>query len=672
MVLNVTGQNERGFKILGFHELPVWKSYWSVRKGMADYIYLLENRLSAAQRAALSTVRELARSKSLTVFLVGGAVRDLTSGSPVRDLDVVVQGNALKLKADLEKAGAVITGEFAAAQALFANFPGSVRMEIGSTLSVTWPKPGKPVYKPATILEDLRRRDFTANAMALSLNEGSYGLLMDPLNGIADIENRELRLVSNYGFIEDPVRMVRAARYMARLGWSLDEKTQNRYETGKAEDYIAALNDQQRGYELEEIVHEEDPYRVLSRLEAEGWLPTLAPYWTAAKADVPALEHLREVQTQLQLQGVHPDASAANFLLLTAKLTATDVATLKSSFVRQGFVKEIDSLDQKAKDLAGLLTGKTASLPSQTWQILTTAAPEVVLWVAYSSKSAAIQAKFKNFFTVWPQARQKIPYALMQEMRIVPELPIYEELVGKLFFQLMDEKLQTSDELKSFLEPYSPPAPPPPVNTRRPRAAKKDGKGKGRGKKAIAIDLDDDTEDDGDGELPDEIEDVLPDGLEDALDEPIETDDATDDDSDSDSNDEGEGDEPPPVKSASKASAKPVPSSKAKVPLASPRPVQPEPVKAPPKAAPVKAVSPAKTARATAPPLAPAAQSKRTPVPVQVVAKPLAKQAAPPPTKVVATKSPVAKSEPVKAVATKQSPPRNSASKKAVPAKKSR
>ena len=100
---------------------------------------------------------------------------------------------------------------------------------------MTFPKPGKPVAKPASILDDLRRRDFTANAMALSLNEGSYGLLMDPLNGVADIENRELRLVSNYGFIEDPVRMIRAARLRARLGWTLDEKTQTRYETGKTE-----------------------------------------------------------------------------------------------------------------------------------------------------------------------------------------------------------------------------------------------------------------------------------------------------------------------------------------------------------------------------------------------------------------------------------------------------
>jgi len=78
---------------------------------MADYIYLLENRLSKAQQAALGIVRDIARAKGLTVFLVGGAVRDLTSGSPVRDLDVVVQGNASKLRKDIEKSGGVIAGE---------------------------------------------------------------------------------------------------------------------------------------------------------------------------------------------------------------------------------------------------------------------------------------------------------------------------------------------------------------------------------------------------------------------------------------------------------------------------------------------------------------------------------------------------------------------------------
>src|SRR5579875_3995222 len=282
---------------------------------MADYIYLLQTRLTRAQQAALEAVREVARAHNLTVFLVGGAVRDLTSGAQVRDLDVAVQGNALDLQKDLEEKGATVLGAYPVMRTLHLFFPGGVRLGVESTLSVTYPQPGKPVTEPANILDDLRRRDFTANAIAVSLNEGSYGLLMDPLNGVADIENRELRLVSNYGFIEDPVRMIRAVRLMARLGWQMDERTHARYETGKQEGYISAMSSWQRGYETEEIFHEEDPLRIIKRLEAEGWMKHLFPALTSSKANHAELERLRDVQGQLQMQGIYPDVAAANFPL---------------------------------------------------------------------------------------------------------------------------------------------------------------------------------------------------------------------------------------------------------------------------------------------------------------------------------------------------------------------
>jgi hypothetical protein len=188
------------------------------------------------------------------------------------------------------------------------------------------------------------------------------------------------------------------------------------------------------------------------------------------------LEKLREAQTQLLMQGIQPDTSAAQFPLLTAKMSSKEVAELKSSFPRQGFVAEVDSLEGEAKKFAAELGSKQAASPSASWKLIAGAPPEVVLWVAYSTKSAALQAKFKSFFTEWPQARLKLPYAVMQEMRIVPDVPAYNDLLEKLFFELMDGKLGTPEEMKAFLEPYSPPAPPPAVHLRRPRA-KKDTKG---------------------------------------------------------------------------------------------------------------------------------------------------------------------------------------------------
>jgi tRNA nucleotidyltransferase (CCA-adding enzyme) len=605
---------------------------------MADYIYLLENRLSPAQREALLAVREVARAKGLTVFLVGGAVRDMTSGSPVRDLDVVVQGNALKLKKDIEKAHGVITGENDPGQALFVRFRGGVRMEIGSTLTVTYPKPGKPVVKAATILDDLRRRDFTANAMALSLNDGSYGLLMDPLNGVADIENRELRLVSNYGFIEDPVRMIRAARLMARLGWQMDEKTQSRYETGKQEGYVSAMGEFHRGYETEEIFHEEDPLRVLRKLEAEGWMKDLFPALSSAKANVTELEKLRDVQSQLQMQGVHPEAAVANFPYLTAKMTPKDVAALKKSFARQGFVTEIEALEDEAKAFAAEFSGKGAASPSQAWKLLHSAKPESILWVAHTSKNAGIQNKFKGFFTEWSQAKQKLPYTLMQEMRIVPELPGYGELLDKLFFELMDGKLGTVEEMKAYLEPYSPPAPPPPVHLRRPRVPKKDAKPTKSRKKAAAVEAN------GDVDAGSELSAVPASALAPAKVAPVKT--------------------AAPVKVAAKkaAPAKAVaPVSKAAAPgkgkVVAKAPAKSVAAKTPAKKAPVKAASktPAKKVVAKK---AVKAVTKKAPA-----KKPVAKKVA------VKKAVPVKKAAPAKKVAAKAAPAKKVAAKH-VPAKK--
>jgi tRNA nucleotidyltransferase/poly(A) polymerase len=457
---------------------------------MPDYVYLLENRLSSAQQNALQQIRNVARDHGMTVFLTGGAVRDLTTGFPVRDLDFTVHGNALKLKKSLEKTGATLWGEYEPTRTLFFWFKG-VRVEVSSARREEFPKPGKPVYHWATILEDLRRRDFTANAMAISLNEGSYGLLLDPLNGNADLEARTLRLVSSYGFLEDPSRLLRAARFQARMGWEMDERTKARYNNAKEDGAIDVISSYLAGYELEEIGHEEDALKALKALEAEGWMKHIFPAWTSAKADVQGLEALHQTLIQLLIQGIHPDLSAAQMELLTAKLPPKELSALKKKFPRPGFVAHWADLENSAKEFQKELLDKKNAAPSATWKLLTSYRPEPVLWLAYTSKNAQVQTKLKNFYTVWPEARQKIPTTLMLEMRIGPDLPGYSELVQEIFFQLMDGKLTTEEEMRAFLEPHSPPAPPPPVKIGRTRAKKADAKSRIR-----------DEEEEGDEELP--------------------------------------------------------------------------------------------------------------------------------------------------------------------------
>jgi tRNA nucleotidyltransferase (CCA-adding enzyme) len=454
--------------------------------GMPDYIQLLESKLSPNQKQALNAMTDVARARGITVFLTGGAVRDIVSGASVRDLDMTVQANPLKFKKDLEKAGFAITGEHETSQTLYLRYGHQARLEISAARTETFPKPARPQYQPAGILDDLRRRDFTANAMALSLNEGSWGLLLDPLNGSADIYSRQLRLVSNYGFLEDPIRMIRAVRLISRTGWDMEPRTKIRYDNAKAEVVISAITAAQRGYELEEIAYEEEPLQVIKALEAEGWMTHLTPSWTSKSADSQGIERMHERLVQLLMAGLHPDPSAAQFHLLTAKLSPAHLSALKRLFVRTDLVEEADSLDKEAKKVLQQITGKDAAKPSQLWKLLHSVKPEAVLWLFFTGKAVAIQNKFENFFTKWPEARQKIPNAVLQDMRIVPDVPGYDELLDKLTFAFMDSELPNEEAVRKFAEPYSPPPPPAPVIVRRSRTVKRvvEPKGSKKGKKA--------------------------------------------------------------------------------------------------------------------------------------------------------------------------------------------
>jgi tRNA nucleotidyltransferase (CCA-adding enzyme) len=572
---------------------------------MPDYIYLLENRLSADQRHALTELRTAAREAGMILFLTGDAVRDLTSGHAVRELEVAVHGNALKLKKSLEKVGGKVWGEDEPSRSLYLCFPGTVRVNVVSTHSVEYPKPGKPVYHWASIQEDLRRRDFTANSMAISLNEGSFGLLMDPLNGAADIETRTLRLVSNYGFLEEPALMIRVIRLRARLGWEMDPRTQARYEDAKSQDISEYVSPLERSSELEQIGHEEDGLKVLRALEAEGWMKVLFPAWTAAKADEARLTALHELAVQLLVQGVRPDMSAAQMHLLTAKLSPKDLSALKKAMLRPGFVEEWNHLDSLASGFAKVLLVKQNAKPSACYKLFMSYDPEAILWLGFTSKDKTVQERFNLFLKVWPEARQRFPYVLMLEMRITPELPGYAELLDSIFLQLIDGQLSTPEEMRAFLEPHSPPAPPPQVSIKRSRARRAEAKLKEEAEEEEDGEEDAISEDDLDSVGDEEELDlgVLPKGA-------LESEDTEEDEQEEEDDDEAEpktaakGAKDQGAKKAQAKSGKPDPPAKAvpapPVSKAKPAAVSPKTRATPPALPKAKTApaSPAKTAKA--------------------------------------------------------------------------
>jgi tRNA nucleotidyltransferase (CCA-adding enzyme) len=442
---------------------------------MADYIYTMELRLTPNQQKGVTLIQDIARAGGMNVYLTGGAVRDIISGFPIRDLDFTVQGNPLKLQKDFERAGAIIGGADDDLKVLYLTLPGGVRAEVSGARIERYEKTGKPpVVTPATIIEDLRRRDFTVNAMALSLNPGSRGLLMDPFNGAADIEAKLIRVLQNYAFVEDPSRLIRASRFSARFHWPLEERTQTRYDSAKENNYIEYISHRSIGYEIEQLAYEDDPPNVIRVLEKEGWLKLLSPHWTVAKADTNGLSQLMKARQQMTDLGYSPDPAPAVLHFLTARLSDKEASDIRKMIPRKDLAESWRDLEDNAKALAKRLTGKEAATPSRTWKLLSSASPEMVLFLSVTARQQSVTQKIKNFFTKWRQLQQKLPFPEMAELYITPQWPGYAKVAEEAFLLLLDGKLRSRTEILKFLKPLAPPPPPPPPPppAKRGRAAK--------------------------------------------------------------------------------------------------------------------------------------------------------------------------------------------------------
>ena len=157
----------------------------------------MEIRLTPDQMKGVNLVQDIARAAGMNLYLTGGAIRDIISGFTIRDLDFTVQGNPLKLQKDLETGGrANCRPRRRRAHACFCCCRAMCAPKSAwRAPSVTRRRARRRWLRRRAFTTILRRRDFTVNAMALSLNEGSRGLLLDPFNGVADIEAKLIRIL---------------------------------------------------------------------------------------------------------------------------------------------------------------------------------------------------------------------------------------------------------------------------------------------------------------------------------------------------------------------------------------------------------------------------------------------------------------------------------------------
>ena len=340
------------------------------------------DRLSSDTRALLESIGRLAAARGARAFLVGGMVRDLWRDAEMTsaDLDVVVEGDGLAVAREFARALGGSVREHRRFLTASVEAPRTGRIDVTTARSERYESRGAlPRVMPAGIDQDLRRRDFTINAMAIELHSGAFGLL-DPLGGRAALVRRRLRVLHPLSYVEDPTRMFRAARYATRFGFAQDAATARARALALRLVRYAALSGQRLAAELERILAEARAELTLSRLGTDGAFRLLDPRYRFTASTAHLVAELPGALAWVRARGLGVEPVELGALALTGdQPQAIATAALERlAFAGEPLARLRHALAEGRALVARL---RDANAPSARARVLREQAPVVLAWL---------------------------------------------------------------------------------------------------------------------------------------------------------------------------------------------------------------------------------------------------------------------------------------------------
>ena len=324
------------------------------------------------QRRAIDLVREVAQEKETRAYLVGGPVRDILLGRQAIDIDLTVEQDASTLARALAKRldGRVRSfPQFLTYKVTAPQFP---EIDLATARKERYRKPGSlPAVTAGRLKDDLIRRDFSINAIALDLIDGK---MHDPTNGAKDLEARVVRVLHERSFLDDPTRIFRATRLAARLGFTLEPHTAHLMGEAIATDALATVSKERIWRELFLAMDEEEAPAILSELSASGALDTLF----GRKGDAATLRaRLEAIRSAL---AANPEAD--RYVLYTGALLRGDASPI--DFEGSGFSqKRARAVVEIANELPRIVESLAAARDDrERFRIYRSVSPEMLVMVA--------------------------------------------------------------------------------------------------------------------------------------------------------------------------------------------------------------------------------------------------------------------------------------------------
>ena len=396
-----------------------------VRTATLNLADKLKSRLPPELADLAQAAGEIAQRRGENLYLVGGAVRDLLLGRTNLDLDLVVEGDAINLANELTRVfwSKLITHtRFGTAKVQGDKWS----IDIATARSETYARPGAlPTITPGAIKDDLFRRDFTINVMAIELSPARYGQLLDLYGGRDDLERKLIRILHERSFIDDATRIWRAVRYEQRLDFSMEPVTLGLLKRDLG--YLDTISGDRIRHELELVLKEEHPEKAIRRAGELGVLERVHPGlkaddWLAGK-----FAHALRIAPE-PLVGLH-------LALLAYRLTIEEVGRLVA------YLRLPKTVAQTLRDTVSLKTelkslAKPGIRPGAVYALLHDFSPAAITANSVATDSSLVKERLNLYSSKLRHVRTALTGNDLRKMGIAPGIRMKE-----LLARLLDARL---------------------------------------------------------------------------------------------------------------------------------------------------------------------------------------------------------------------------------------
>jgi tRNA nucleotidyltransferase (CCA-adding enzyme) len=400
----------------------------------------LQQRLSPESLRVIGIADEIAGELRQSLYLAGGAVRDLLLGRTNLDVDLVTEGDVTALASILAerlRGRMLLHGRFGTAK---VRWDGS-SADLAMARAETYDRPGAlPKVRPGSIEEDLGRRDFTINSMAVRLDGANYGKKVDPYRGAEDLKRGLIRILHERSFVDDPTRMFRAVRYEQRFGFQLEPGTERLLRSN-----ISGLHEvsgDRIRHEMELILREEGPERALLRAQDVGLLKEVHP---KLRAD----EWLRHKYQQARAMYRSPP-TALYFGLLSYGLTPGEAEELIGQLKLPRTTATVVRDAVRLKNEVSALEVRELA-PSSVCRILSGYSPTAIMTCAIATDSGRAAERLRTYVATWRQVKPLLDGRALQEMGITPG-PKVGDMLRRLREAKLDGLVKTREDEVRMVE----------------------------------------------------------------------------------------------------------------------------------------------------------------------------------------------------------------------------